>query len=304
MPIEKGMAIGDIMNAKEFLQYMRSGVLPICPAGGQYIISWIVGGPYPRCSVHGDLLQKYCGDRTFRVGVRKKGTAYSQTFSRDPMARRPYIHKPPRTYVSGIDLGLPNLMPLKRVATDYIGAITNSDPDLQGHVLDFHAIRYEHWFIQSERPTGITYIAVYRDSTLRNGNATGVDIDVRDNIANFKSQKGLPLFSAPLDGEVEVPEQVLKTIALAAVTNFWLQMDANRLLIEEIICCDPIGNNDYSVNFRLGSLPTEPTAGGGYTRIEVDVTTNGNVRENEIEWIIIPGTNATVAEMTGKEKEQ
>jgi hypothetical protein len=219
------------------------------------------------------------------------------------MARRPRLHKPPRTYVSGIDPGLPDLTPLKCAAAVSIGAITNSDPDLRGHVLDFHAIRYEHWFLQSDGPVGIRYMAIYCDNQLRNGNATGVDIDVRDNVAHFKSQKGSPLLSAPLDGRVDVPEETVKTIALAALTNFWPHMDTNRLLLDEIVCCDPIHGNDYSVNFRLAALG-EATDAGGYTRIEVDVATNGSVREDDIEWKKIPGVNGSETEMTDREKKQ
>lgn len=72
MPLELGLAEGDIMDAKGFLQYLRNGKLPVCPAGGQYILSYVVGGPYPRCTVHGNLLQEVYGDRDIRGGVKKK----------------------------------------------------------------------------------------------------------------------------------------------------------------------------------------------------------------------------------------
>jgi hypothetical protein len=71
MPLEKGMAEGDPMDAKEFLQYFQNGALPKCPAGGQYIISYIVGGPYPKCTVHGNLLQELYGDRSIRDVIKR-----------------------------------------------------------------------------------------------------------------------------------------------------------------------------------------------------------------------------------------
>lgn len=49
------------------------------------------------------------------------------------------------------------------------------------------------------------------------------------------------------------------------------------------MCCDPINGNDYSVNFRLNGSLAERAGVTEYTRIEVDVTTNGNVKEDEIE---------------------
>lgn len=72
MPLEKGLAEGDTIDLKEFSQYMMKGTIPICPGGGEYIISYIVGGPYPRCTVHGNLLQEVYGDRTLGEGIRRK----------------------------------------------------------------------------------------------------------------------------------------------------------------------------------------------------------------------------------------
>ena len=189
---------------------------------------------------------------------------------------------PARTYTADTKPGLPDLSPLLRVATAAVSVATNSDPDLVGHGLDLDAIRYEHRFPQSDRPAGVEYMAIYCDSTLRGGNATGIDIEVRDNVAYFKSQKSQPLWSCALDGQPSVPEDVVAQIALGAFTNFWPKIDGNRLSLDEIVCCDPIGG--YRVSFRLAAPFVGRPSTATYALIEVDVSTNGTVAESEVHW--------------------
>jgi hypothetical protein len=60
------------MDPKECFQYVKGATCPVCPAGGQYIISYVVGGPYPRCSVHGNILQEAQGDREISEAIKRK----------------------------------------------------------------------------------------------------------------------------------------------------------------------------------------------------------------------------------------
>ena len=191
---------------------------------------------------------------------------------------------PARTYTANSHPGLPDLSPVLRAATAVVSVATNSDPDLKGHGLDFYAIRYEHRFSQTDSPAGIGYMAIYCDSTLRGGNATGIDIEVRDNVADFKSQKGQLLWSCPLDGKPGVPEDVVAQIAREALASFWPKIDSNRLSLDEIVCCDPMGGNKYRVSFRLAAPVAGKPATATYTLIEVDVSTNGTVAESEVRW--------------------
>ncbi len=189
---------------------------------------------------------------------------------------------PARTYTADSQPGLPDLSPVLRAAAAVVSVATNADPDLKGHGLEFHAIRYEHRFPQSDRPAGIAYMAIYCDSTLRGGNATGIDIEVRNNVADFKSQQGQLLWSCPLDGKIKVPEDVLVQVARAALASFWPKIDSNRLSLDEIVCCDPMEGNKYSVSFRLAAPFVGKPSTATYTLIEVDVSANGIVAESEV----------------------
>jgi hypothetical protein len=191
---------------------------------------------------------------------------------------------PARTYTADSKPGLPNLSPLLRVAVAAVSVATNSDPDLVGHGLDLHAIRYEHRFSQSDKPAGIAYMAIYCDSTLSGGNATDIDIEVRDNVAYFKSQKGQPLWSRALDGQPSVPEDLLAQIALGAIASFWPKIDTNCLSLDEIVCCDPAGGNRYGVRFRLAAPSVGKPSKATYSLIEVAVSTDGTVAESEVQW--------------------
>jgi hypothetical protein len=79
VPLAANLAIGDTMRPEQCFQYIKGGTCPVCPAGGQYIISWVVGGPYPRCSLHGNLLQQFHGDRELEVGIRMREPASGPT---------------------------------------------------------------------------------------------------------------------------------------------------------------------------------------------------------------------------------
>ena len=71
VPAEFNLKDGDRLNPTNVLAYMKGNTLPVCPAGGTYIISWIVGGPNPTCSVHGDLLFECDGMKTLKDGERE-----------------------------------------------------------------------------------------------------------------------------------------------------------------------------------------------------------------------------------------
>jgi hypothetical protein len=214
-------------------------------------------------------------------GVSDECLQQTQTF---PSARQ----TPSRTYTSEIKPGIPDLSSLLRVAAAAVNVATNSDPDLKGHGLELCAMRYEHRFPQSDRPGSIIYTAIYRDSTLHGGDATGIAIEVRDDVAHFKSQKGQPLWSCTLDGQPTVPEDVVARIALEAIRNFWPEIDSDRLSLDGIVCSDPMGGNTYSVTLRLADPNFEKTSKAKYSLIEVDVSTNGSVAENEVHWTSAP----------------
>jgi hypothetical protein len=72
VPLANNLSEGDIMNPKDCFQYIKGATCPVCPAGGQYIISYVVGGPYPKCTVHGDFLQEVQGNRQIRECIRRK----------------------------------------------------------------------------------------------------------------------------------------------------------------------------------------------------------------------------------------
>jgi hypothetical protein len=189
-----------------------------------------------------------------------------------------------RTYTADSKPGLPDLSPILRAATAVVRVATNSDPDLKGHGLDLHAVRYEHRFPPPDRPASIAHTAIYCDSTLHGGDATGIHIEIRDNVAYFKSQKGHPLWSCALDGQPSVREDVLAQIGRGALTSFWPKIDSDRLSLDEIVCCDPIGGNRYSVSFRVAAPFLGKSSTATYALIEVDVSTNGTVAESEVHW--------------------
>ena len=56
VPLSKGLKDGDEMDPSDVCMYIRGNRMPVCPAGGDYIVSLIVGGPTPQCSFHGDLI--------------------------------------------------------------------------------------------------------------------------------------------------------------------------------------------------------------------------------------------------------
>lgn len=201
----------------------------------------------------------------------------------DTWRTNPPVPPPPRVGIYQADLkpGSPNLGALKRAATAVANTIPDKDPALKGHKLTFHAIRYEHrFFAWRNHPVGVKYIAIYCDNTLSGGDATGVDIEVSNGTAHFKSTKGDTIISYPLDGELSVPEEMIEKIAKSALAEFLPEKEKNSLLtIEEIVCCDPSYSNDYHLTFRMPNLYKAES----YNKIDVYVSADGLVRESKIE---------------------
>ena len=55
VPLSTKLAVGDKIDPQQVFQYLRQGAMPVCPAGGTYQVTWVVGGATPKCSVHGDV---------------------------------------------------------------------------------------------------------------------------------------------------------------------------------------------------------------------------------------------------------
>lgn len=55
VPMAWRLTDGDELDPKKVCQYIKGSTMPICPADGTYDVTWIVGGPTPKCSVHGDV---------------------------------------------------------------------------------------------------------------------------------------------------------------------------------------------------------------------------------------------------------
>ena len=66
VPLSRNLKDGDKMEIKQVCMYLKGSTMPVCPSGGTYIVSWIVGGPTPKCSYHGDLLLDLCHYRTLK----------------------------------------------------------------------------------------------------------------------------------------------------------------------------------------------------------------------------------------------
>jgi hypothetical protein len=55
VPLSMKLKEGDRMDPKIVAQYVKGNTIPKCPCGPEYEISWIVGGPSPRCPIHGGI---------------------------------------------------------------------------------------------------------------------------------------------------------------------------------------------------------------------------------------------------------
>ena len=55
VPMAQRLTEGDKLDPKLVFECIRGNAMPKCPAGGTYQVTWIVGGPTPKCSVHGDV---------------------------------------------------------------------------------------------------------------------------------------------------------------------------------------------------------------------------------------------------------
>ena len=71
-PLANCWAEGDKMDPAKCILYIKGSTLPACPSDGRYILSWVVGGPYPQCTIHGNPLQEIWGDRKLHPGIRLK----------------------------------------------------------------------------------------------------------------------------------------------------------------------------------------------------------------------------------------
>lgn len=67
VPLSKGLSDGDKLDPQEVYRYIKVGkTIPVCPAGGTYDVTWIVGGATPKCSVHGDVFWDLYHVRTLK----------------------------------------------------------------------------------------------------------------------------------------------------------------------------------------------------------------------------------------------
>lgn len=55
VPLANKLAEGDPLDPDIVCQYIKGGTMPVCPAGGTYQVTWVVGGANPKCSIHGDV---------------------------------------------------------------------------------------------------------------------------------------------------------------------------------------------------------------------------------------------------------
>ena len=82
VPMVRNLREGDPLDKTEVCQYIKGGAMPVCPAGGEYVVTWVVGASNPTCSVHGDLLWEAEGVRTLKeldeINHRKRQQAAQQ----------------------------------------------------------------------------------------------------------------------------------------------------------------------------------------------------------------------------------
>jgi hypothetical protein len=56
VPLSKQLSVGDAINPKDVLAFQKNDDVLRCPCGPEYVVVWRVGGPPPKCPIHGDLL--------------------------------------------------------------------------------------------------------------------------------------------------------------------------------------------------------------------------------------------------------
>ena len=66
VPMAYRLSEGDPLDPRRVCEYIKGNTMPVCPAGGTYSVTWIVGGPTPKCSVHGDVLWDLYHVRTLK----------------------------------------------------------------------------------------------------------------------------------------------------------------------------------------------------------------------------------------------
>ena len=77
-PMSANLAEGDTMDPKTCFQYVKGGTIPVCPGGGRYIVSYVVGGPGPECAIHGGLSRDGKEEQRLHPGVRRKNETEEQ----------------------------------------------------------------------------------------------------------------------------------------------------------------------------------------------------------------------------------
>lgn len=88
VPMAKQLKDGDPLDPKEVCQYIKGATMPVCPGGGSYLVTWIVGASNPTCSVHGDLLWEAEGVRTLQeLGEKHDRSRAQQTSGGDSTNR-------------------------------------------------------------------------------------------------------------------------------------------------------------------------------------------------------------------------
>jgi len=55
IPMAWRLTDGDKLDPEKVCEFLKGSTMPVCPAGGTYQVTWIVGGATPKCSVHGDV---------------------------------------------------------------------------------------------------------------------------------------------------------------------------------------------------------------------------------------------------------
>lgn len=97
MPMEKGLKDGDKLDPKEVCQYFKGGTMPVCPAGGTYDVTWVVGGPTPKCSVHGDVFWDLYHVKTLKEldELNHKAEKAQPTSAGDSSTRAARVSEPP-----------------------------------------------------------------------------------------------------------------------------------------------------------------------------------------------------------------
>ena len=75
VPLAHKLAQGDRMEPWIVAAYIKGNTIPTCPSGATYDIAWIVGGPTPKCPIHGDLILEVMGAKNLLEAEKKQHEA-------------------------------------------------------------------------------------------------------------------------------------------------------------------------------------------------------------------------------------